>query len=227
LPIHLDRIRAAIFDLDGLMINSEPIALEVWRTTLASFGVVPSAQVYQRVIGLEPMRGVEIFIEAYDLDVRPGDLFIDYWALRTEVMARQVHAREGLLDLMRWFQAQGKRMAVASNSPQAYVDRIVSSIGVKDYLESAWGSDRVAAGKPAPDVYLAVAKELDLPAGSCLVIEDSPAGVAAAKAAGMICAAIPSEEMLAMDFDLADQSFESLLDLHQRFHSSVQQQRRN
>ncbi len=97
-------IRAAIFDLDGLMINSEPIALEVWRTTLASFGVVPSPEVYRRVIGLEPIRGVEIFIEAYGLEVRPLDLLQEYWALRTEVMAERVQPRDGLLELMRWFQ---------------------------------------------------------------------------------------------------------------------------
>jgi len=196
------------------MIDSEPIALEVWRTTLAPYGVIPSAEVYKRVIGLEPIRGVEIFIAAYALNVAPGELLHDYWERRTDVMAMRMHAREGLLEVMGWFNERGIKMGVASNSPQSYVERIVTSIGVKSRLDCVWGSDRVAAGKPAPDVYLASAKELGVPAGLCLAIEDSPAGVAAAKAAGMYCVAIPSSELSKRDFSLANAQFESLKALH-------------
>ena len=210
----LSNVRAVIFDLDGLMIDSEPIALEVWRSILAPFGVTPSADVYRRVIGLEPIRGVEILIAEYHLAAAPLELLETYWEQRTEVMASGIQAREGLDLVMDWFQARGILMGVASNSPQFYVERIVTSIGVNDRLESVLGSDQVGRGKPAPDVYLAVANELGVLPGSCLAVEDSPAGVAAAKAAGMTCMAIPSSEVLERDFSQADLSFDSLISLY-------------
>jgi len=74
-------------------------------------------------------------------------------------------------------------MAVASNRPQFYVDRFIVLIGVKDYLESIWGSDG-PIGRPAPDVYLANAKGLCKSPGAYLVIEDSPASVSARKQLG-------------------------------------------
>ncbi|MFN2149397.1 MAG: HAD family hydrolase [Anaerolineales bacterium] len=213
MPI-LEGIRAIIFDLDGLMVDSEPIALEVWREVLQPFGVHLSAEVYSRVIGLEPRRGAGMMIDEFNLPLTVEALLETYWKHRTAVMERRIQPQPGLLEVVDTFEEKGYRLGVASNSPSFYVRRILAAIRLDERLVCAVGSDQVGSGKPAPDVYLAAAHCLDVPPQVCLAIEDSPAGVSAACAAGMRCVAIPNPELHHGDFSQADAVFDSLTDFY-------------
>jgi len=217
----LDGIQAVIFDLDGLMVDSEPIALQVWREVLAPYRVELTAETYSRVIGLEPRRGAEIMIATFDLPMQVGELLDMYWKHRTQVMEQQIVPQPGLVELVDRFAAAGLKLAVASNSPASYVRRILSAIRMDGAIACAVGSDQVPAGKPEPDVYLAAAAGLAVDPDACLAIEDSPAGVQAAVAAGMRCVAVPNPELRQGDFNGADAMCESLDALARRVVSEL------
>ena len=206
-------IEAIIFDLDGLMVDSEPIALEVWREVLEPFGVELSPEVHSRVIGFEPSRGAGIMIDEFRLPITVEELLEIYWEYRTTIMEHRIEPQPGLLDLMDFFEREGYRLGVASNSPSFYVKRILAAINIDGRLVCAVGSDEVRFGKPAPDVYLAAASRLEVSPENCLAIEDSPAGVIAAHAAGMRCIAIPNPALKNGDFGQADTVLDSLTGL--------------
>lgn len=216
----LNGIQAVIFDLDGLMVDSEPIALDVWREVLDPYGVQLSAQVYSRVIGLEPRRGAGMMIETFDLPLTVEELLETYWQHRTKVMEQRIDPQPGLLNLVETLDQAGLRLGVASNSPHFYVQRILTAIGLDQRMACTVGSDQVQAGKPAPDVYLLAAECLDVRPEACLAIEDSPAGVEAVHAAGMRCVVVPNRELAGKDFSLADMKFDSL----QAFHKFVREE---
>jgi HAD superfamily hydrolase (TIGR01509 family) len=217
----MDGLKAVVFDLDGLMIDSEPIALAVWRDVLTPYDVELSAEVYSRVIGLEPRRGAEMMVDTFDLPLSVDELLETYWAHRTKIMERSIEPQPGLLDLVEIIAGAGYLLAVASNSPLFYVRRILAAIGLIERIPCIVGSDQVQSGKPAPDVYLAAAECLQIDPELCLAIEDSPAGVMAASAAGMRTIVIPNPELSGRDFSQADFQFESLETLRQRLRSEV------
>lgn len=217
----VDGLKAVVFDLDGLMIDSEPIALAVWREVLAPYNVELAAEVYSRVIGLEPRRGAAMMAETFDLPLSVDELLETYWAHRTKIMELSIEPQPGLLDLVELFVGVGYLLAVASNSPLFYIRRILAAIGLIGRIPCIVGSDQVENGKPAPDVYLAAARCLQIDPELCLAIEDSPAGMQAAKAAGMRTIVVPNPELPGRDFRQADYEFESLEKLLEQLRSEL------
>ncbi len=171
------------------------------------------------MIGETPQYGARHLRAALELPLSDEDLLREYWARRTEYMCRKVDPAEGLLELLDLLQAAGVPMAVASNSPCDYVTAILHALKLDDYFACVFSSEDVAHGKPAPDVYLAALDCLGVEPERALVLEDSPAGLAAAKAAGVTCFAIPNADMPDADFSAADQIFNSITAVKAEFQS--------
>jgi HAD superfamily hydrolase (TIGR01509 family) len=204
---------AIIFDMDGLMIDSEPIALEVWRNLAAEYGREVSEELYREVIGETPIFGVRYLRAALELPMGEQELLDEYWTRRTRMMCERVQPADGLIELINLLESNGVRMAVASNSPCEYVESILRAFELDGYFECVRSSEDVPQGKPAPDVYLSTLECLQADPERVLVLEDSPAGIAAAKAAGLTCYAIPNGDMPGADFSSADRIFDGLTDL--------------
>lgn len=202
---------AVIFDMDGLMIDSEPIALEVWRDLAGEYDREVSEDLYREVIGETPIFGVRHLRTALELPLSDEELLQEYWGRRTEFMCEKVEPAEGLVELLDLLQGMEVRMAVASNSPCDYVTAVLQALELDEYFECVHSSEDVPRGKPAPDVYLASLDCLQVKPERGLVLEDSPAGIAAAKAAGLTCYAVPNGDMPGADFSSADYIFESLV----------------
>lgn len=201
---------AVIFDMDGLMIDSEPIALEVWRALAAEYGREVSGELYRQVIGEEPIFGVRVIQTALDLPLEEQELLDEYWTRRTNMMCQKVKPAHGLIDLLELLEQRSIHLAVASNSPCHYVEAVLEALNLNRYFVCIRSSEDVAQGKPAPDVYKSVTDCLEIDPGEGLVLEDSPAGVAAAKAAGLTCFAVPNGDLPDADFSAADKIFTSL-----------------
>jgi HAD superfamily hydrolase (TIGR01509 family) len=204
------QFKAVIFDLDGLMIDSEGIAFRVWQQLVAGFGVDMTEHLYRQVIGKTPQVGARFLRDQLDLSIDAEVLRQTYWELRTEVMCAEAEPSEGLVDLILSLLERRLRLGVASNSPTDYVETVLQALGLRSRFRSVMGSDLVGRGKPAPDVYLAVAAALEVAPEACLAIEDSPTGVTAAIEAGMTCYAVPNHELHGLDFSMADMLFPSL-----------------
>jgi len=208
------KFEAVIFDFDGLMIESERVALRIWKSVVAELGGEMDDEANRLLIGKAPTAGVTIVRDLFDLPIETEELRQIYWTRRTEQMCKEAEPVDGLEEFIHFLMGKNIRLGVASNSPTAYVEQVLAAIRLRDQMGCVIGSDQVNTGKPAPDVYLAAALALGIKYGVCLAIEDSPIGVNAAVRAGMTCYAIPNLDLGGEDFSQAHRIFESIPSLH-------------
>lgn len=173
-----------MFDLDGVLIDSEGLSWDAWRTVLGRRDMTVADGDIQNLTGRTER-------DAYDWFAARGDLpaFDEFWSEIAEVTFRlfdeRLQAFEDAQDTVDRLQMLGFRMAVASSSPRERIDRSLEMTGLARYFEFSVAGDEVRAGKPDPEIFLAAADGLGVPAESCVVVEDSPFGIRAAKDAGM------------------------------------------
>jgi beta-phosphoglucomutase len=143
---------------------------------------------------------------------------IDALADRKEIYFRELlkghlHALPGALELMQAARAAGLKQSLASSAPRANIEVISDELGLHRWLDAFVSGDRLPRGKPAPDIFLLAAERLDVAPAQCVVIEDAPAGVAAASAAGMRCLAVTNSHPAAA-LAGADRIVDSLAGVH-------------
>jgi HAD superfamily hydrolase (TIGR01509 family) len=187
-------IKGVIFDLDGVMIRSEPLALEAWQRCLAPDGKRMEDEEYRSLIGVSHEASLREVIGRHHLSMALGELDRCFWAHMLDLV-EQAEQMPGLLPLLQDLRTRGYGLAIASNSSSEYVRKAIARNGIAEYFLWMVGADQVERGKPAPDVYLAAARGLGVPPESCLAVEDSPSGVQAALAAGMACVFIPNSDL--------------------------------
>jgi beta-phosphoglucomutase-like phosphatase (HAD superfamily) len=141
-------IEAVIFDLDGLMIDSEPLSWKAWNRMLKPFGATLSYQEYQSIIGFDSKDSAWILREQVNLDLEIDEIVERHDALRLEIIAQEAEPMEGLLPLLRELGARELLLGVASNSPTDYVITALERIGLKDRMQVIIGVDQVKHGKP-------------------------------------------------------------------------------
>jgi beta-phosphoglucomutase-like phosphatase (HAD superfamily) len=190
-------ISAVIFDMDGLMFDTERIAQRAWVRAAADCGFDFSGQVYLGVIG-HGLPDVEAYIrQALGEDFPFQDAYRrkqEY--VREYIVQNGIPLKQGLLDLLEWIERRSiddqVRMAVASSSPCETIEYNLRMAGLDSQrFDALVGGDEVREGKPAPDIFLQASRELGIPPQRCLVLEDSNPGIQAAHAAGMTPVMIP------------------------------------
>jgi len=188
---------AAIFDLDGLLIDSEPLWRRAEIEVFATVGVALSEAECHRTTGLRTDQ-----VAAYWLERRPWDTghspaaeIVSGINQRVIELIRECGAaKEGVAYAIDFMRAHRLRLAVASSSMMPVIEASLDRLGISDAFEVIHSADFEARGKPAPDVYLGAARRLDVEPARCIALEDSVPGVQAAKAAGMCCIRIPEHE---------------------------------
>jgi HAD superfamily hydrolase (TIGR01509 family) len=179
------RLAAAIFDCDGTLVDSEPLARVAWERSLAPHGYEIDDAEYAGLIG-RPYAQVHGFFAERIPGLEPLDAFWDGYSTRLfELIDAELVTFDDALETVRGLAARGVAVAVASSSPRARLDRTLARAGLSGVFPVSVAGDEVEHGKPAPDMFLAAAARLGVEPGRCAVIEDSAPGVAAALAAGM------------------------------------------
>lgn len=203
-------IEAILFDLDGLMVDSEPHSIASWQAVLAKRGVQFDQNALDSVLGQRVVETATIAIRLFHLPERPEDLAQEKAEYQIAHLNGNVQPMPGLIELLDWVDQSGLKKAVASSGLRRYIDAVLATTHVQDRFDVIISADDVINGKPAPDVFLAAARALNVPPENCLVLEDAPFGVQAAKAAGMMCFAVPNAHSHALDLSLADRVVASL-----------------
>jgi HAD superfamily hydrolase (TIGR01509 family) len=182
---------AVIFDLDGVLADSEPWWNEIDKKLLAEYGVTYRGEHHRNVLGVSFRLAVEFYKKAFGLSVpikemmrRRAEIAIAFFANRVGLFPS---AKEVLQELRR----MNLRLAVATSSVSASARPFLDRHNLTVCFDVVITGDEIERGKPHPDIYLRAAEKLGLPADACLIVEDALAGVAAAKAANMRVAAIP------------------------------------
>jgi putative hydrolase of the HAD superfamily len=209
----MERIRAVIFDLDGLMVHSEHHSYKAWKRLMGEFGYSLDDDEYRTVIGVDGETTVNLFRQGRDLPMSNEELIDLHYRYWISIMMKEVQPIDGLFDLVKSVQARNLKMGIASNSRSDYVHNILETIGLNGDFSCIVASDQVDKGKPAPDVYLAVSNCLGVRPVECLALEDSPTGLQSALNAGMRCVVVPNPDLIHERFEGAFAQFPSLEDL--------------
>ena len=206
--------KAFIFDMDGVIIDSEKLHSITKVQAIRSFGV----DVRESDLNLESYVGRSAKSFFSDVIAKYPELGDDW-----EVLAKRKHELyqkilredpdlkpiDGIPELLERLKAKGYRIGLGSSSVMANIQLVLGRFGIMDYFDAIAAGSEVEHAKPAPDVYLLTASRLGIAPEDCTVIEDAGAGVMAAKAAGMRCIAIKNPNSGEQDFSQADMIIDS------------------
>jgi len=185
-------IAAVIFDMDGLMLDTEPIYGHAWQTAAAELGHPLDAGLYSRMFGRNNTDCEGMLLEQFGSGFPLAEFRIRWKALWDERVERCGIARKpGLLELLAYLEAAHIPMAVATSSGRDYVTRSLRYGGLDGRFRHIVTYSDVQRGKPAPDIYLEAARILGVAPADCIAIEDSEAGAVSAAAAGIPVLLIP------------------------------------
>jgi HAD superfamily hydrolase (TIGR01509 family) len=183
---------AVIFDCDGTLVDSEPLAMRAWARSLEPFGCSVTDADAAATVGLPYPRVHAYYAERARLPAQA-----EFWPLLSGELFALIDAElrpfADAVATVRELHERGVLLAVASSSPRERLDRTLRRSGLTELLPVTVAGDEVEHGKPAPDMFLAAAERLGAAPGDCVVVEDTPVGVAAGLAAGMTTVAVRRE----------------------------------
>lgn len=204
---------ALIFDMDGLLVDSEPRSDLAMERFLGRRMLDLDPELMPKLLGRRLPEAMVIVKEWYDLDEDTAAITVEFSELRLAALQEYLPIMPGARELVAWGREQGIPMALATSSRRAHADIAIETAGLTGLFDAEATGDEVERGKPEPDLFLLAASRLGVEPAGTLVFEDAPAGVAAAKAAGMQVVWIPNEHSRALEMPVEpDFHFSSLIE---------------
>ncbi|GAB4323212.1 MAG: HAD family hydrolase [Candidatus Zixiibacteriota bacterium] len=205
LPSQGPRFQGVIFDMDGVMVDSEPVHLEsTIRMMRDDFGIEFTSDDNREFLGSTDRHMYETLKRRHNLGPSRDELIERRKAIYVELLQTEgIPWRDGIRDLVTDLRDRGLRVGMASSGLRWVIEMILESGNIRDQFEVVVTGDDVLAPKPAPDIYAEAIRRIGLPPSSCIAIEDTDVGVSAARAAGAYTIAFPAPSTAHMDFSHA------------------------
>ena len=189
-------LSAIIFDLDGVLADSEPWWNQVDAKLLAEYGVTYRGEYHENVLGVSYRLAVEFYKKAFGLSVPTDEMMRRRGEIATEFFANRVGLFPNVKEVLEELRQIKLRLALATSSVSESARPFLDRHELTKFFEVIVTGEEVERGKPAPDIYLCAAERLGISADASLVVEDALPGIAAAKAARMRVAAIPDRRFV-------------------------------
>jgi HAD superfamily hydrolase (TIGR01509 family) len=186
------QIRAVVFDLDGLMVDSERLFVRVAERLLQRRGKQFSMDLMRRMLGLRGPEGLMLMRVEYQLEDTCESLALESREIFYEMMPDGLKVMPGVLPLLDRLETVRLPKAVATSSTRSYTERVLAQFELTCRFEFLLTAEDVTHGKPHPEIYRTAANRFGLEPSEIAVLEDSPVGLAAARAAGARCFVVPS-----------------------------------
>lgn len=212
----LENIDAVIFDLDGSLVDSMWLWREIDIEYLGGFGIPLPEDLQSRIEGMSFHETAIYFKEHFPIGDSLDKIKADWNRMAWDKYTYEVPLKPGVAEFLEGCAEDGIKLGIATSNSRELVGNIIRVHGLQDYFSSIVTGCDVERGKPAPDVYIAAARQLQVPPGRCLVFEDIPAGIRAGKNAGMrVCAVEDAYSMYVKEEKraLADYYIESYAEL--------------
>lgn len=201
-----------IFDMDGVLLDSEPFWREAQIGVLKQYGATITEQdCINLTMGKRIDDIADIWIERFNLDAGQQQLIDLILHKAAELIAQGGSAKEGIDELIDLLQRKGSRIALATSSSELIIAAVVNKLKLANVFELTLSADEVPNGKPSPDVYLEVCRRLGVATEHAIALEDSLTGVRAAVAANITTIAVP--ELPGPDFAIADHVVDTILEV--------------
>lgn len=203
-------IKGAVFDMDGLMFDSERLVYETWQRMMDELGFEYNLEIFKNTIGLRTDMAESYYNSLYGerfcyqpLKQRSREIFLK------RVSEEGVPIKKGLVELLEFLKSNNLKIAVATSTSAQTAHKIIRMAGVYDYFDAFVCGDDVRNGKPHPEVFLTAAERLSLPPTECVAFEDSINGIKSAHSAEMTTVMVPdylqpTEEIIPMIDCLCD-----------------------
>lgn len=222
-PPEAGRIAAVVFDLDGVLVDSEAVWDEVRRRFTEENGGRWHEGAQREMMGMSSVEWSRYVRDRLGVDMDPERISIEVADRVADLYRERLPLLPGAVESVRLL-AKEWPLAVASSSNRHVIDLVVELAGLKEEFRATVSSEEVGRGKPAPDVYLEAARRLEVDPGACAAIEDSTNGIRSARAAGMTVIAVPNRDYPpeAETRGQADRILDSLVDLTRDLVRSLQ-----
>lgn len=190
-------IKAVIFDMDGVLIDSEPIWRKTYIHVFKSVGLALTEAMCREVTGFRVDMVVDHWFRRYPWEGIPKQVVEEMiWEYIIQFVKEEGRIKTGAREGLEFIKAQHVKIGLASTSAMALIDVVIDKLQLKEYFEAIHSGEFEAYPKPHPGIYLTTAHKLGIEPTSCLAIEDSITGMIAAKAANMRCLAVPDEVLI-------------------------------
>jgi len=209
-------IKAVIFDMDGLLINSEPFWQESETKVFNSLGIETNKAMFEKFMGKRIDEVVDVMWEIQQWDGKSKEqVVVEIVDHVIKLVKEKGRALPGVLNTLNSFQKSTLKIGLASSSKLKIIEAVLDKLDIRSYFEIVHSAEFEEYGKPHPQTFISTAKMLDVKPNDCLVFEDSLNGVISALAANMKCIAVPEQEATNLDkFIIADKTLSSLEDFN-------------
>lgn len=199
------RLRGVVFDMDGVIVDSEPIHYLCDTKTLEDYGVATDYEEMQRYIGVGNEAMWSDLIKRHNIRATVEELTKRQDYYKEKLFSKdKIVAVKGIRELIKRLYENNIKIALASSSPRYFIEKILMNLELIDFFEALVSGDEVLRSKPYPDIYLKAATLISVDPKECVAIEDAAAGVKAAKAAGMYTVGYKNPNSGNQDLSLAD-----------------------
>lgn len=208
------KYKAVIFDMDGVIFDSERLVLEGWQEIAAKYGIKGIEEVLPRCLGVNAQATREIFREYYGQDFPYDEYKKEASALfHSRYGNGKLPLKPGVKELLSYLKENGYLVGLASSTRQAIVEQEIRDAGLMPYFDNLVCGDMLKSSKPEPDIYLKACENLDVEPRMAVAVEDSYNGIRSAKRAGMVPVMVPDmvqpdEEMRSLAHKICKDLFE-------------------
>ena len=200
-------IKAIIYDVDGTMVDSEPLHVEAWDKALQLFSyhlsdLSPTLQA--TMAGKKPAAIAKEMVEDLHLDIDSELLLKKKTNIFMNLIKTELQGMPGIVNSVKRLKEKGYKLGIGTSLNKEYVRIVLDRLHLPGYFDAIVTGDEIKNGKPHPDTFLVTVKKLGFKPEECLVIEDATSGIKSAKAAGCLCVAIENPNAVPQDTSLAD-----------------------
>ena len=207
--------KAVIFDMDGVIFDTERVYLEIWQSVFEKYGYKMTKELYITVMGTGRKNVIKTFLENFGDDLPIEKMYEEKDNQLFYIIENQgIPLKKGVKELFSMLKEKNYKIALATSAKRDRVEKQIKDKWLKESFDAIVCGDDVKKGKPSPDIFLKAAKEIDVEAENCFVVEDSPAGIKAAFSGGM--KGIHVEDLKVADEDIlkyCEKNFKNLQEI--------------